>query len=201
MLIEKISPEVSITPSEVMEYLYCPRFIYFMNCLAIPQHEEQRFKVMQGRNVHELKMRINRDYLRKKIGCVDKMIDVYMGSSVLHIRGVVDEVLLFEDGTAAPLDYKFAEYRGDIFEPYRYQSVYYGLLIRENLKREVKKGYICYIRSNNLLKEIEFHDEDFTRCREMIYEILNIAQFGYFPKRTRERGKCVDCCYRNLCVK
>lgn len=44
---------VYITPSEVIEYLYCPRFIYFMNCLGIAQHEDQRFMVLKGREVHE----------------------------------------------------------------------------------------------------------------------------------------------------
>lgn len=44
---------VMITPSEVIEYLFCPRFLYFMNCLKIPQHEELRYKVMKGRALHE----------------------------------------------------------------------------------------------------------------------------------------------------
>lgn len=201
MLIAKISPEVSITPSEIIEYLYCPRFIYFMNCLAISQHEELRYKVMEGRNIHDIKTRINKDYLRKKIGCIDKKIDVYMGSQSLHIRGVVDEILFFEDGSASPLDYKFAEFKGDVFEPYKFQSLYYGLLIKESFGVDVKRGFICYTRSNNLLKDIDFSDQDFEKCREIIVEILNIAQFGYFPKGAREKGKCIDCCYRNICVK
>lgn len=201
VLIGKIADDVSLTPSEVMEYLYCPRFIYFINCLAIPQHEELRYKVMEGRNIHEIKTRINKDYLRKKVGCIDKQMSVYFGSQRLHIRGVVDEVLLFEDGTAAPLDYKFAEFKGEVFEPYKYQSVYYGLLIKENLQKDVKKGYICYTRSNNLLKEIVFNDEDFEECHNVIIDILNIVQFGKFPGGAREKAKCNDCCYRNICLK
>ncbi len=201
MLIAEVAPEVSITPSEIIEYLYCPRFIYFMNCLAIDQHEELRYKVMEGRNIHEIKTRLNKDYLRKKINCVDKKIEVYMGSQSLHIRGIVDEILFFEDGSAAPLDYKFAEFKGDVFEPYKYQSIYYGLLIKENLGVKVNRGFICYTRSNNLLKEIIFSEGDFARCREIIIEILNIAQFGYFPAGAKEKGKCIDCCYRNICVK
>ena len=61
---------ISVTPSLVMEYLFCPRFIYFMECLNIPQHEERRLKVQLGRKVHETKQQINKDYLRKKIGCI-----------------------------------------------------------------------------------------------------------------------------------
>ena len=201
MFIANVSAEVSVTPSEIVEYLYCPRFIYFMNCLAIDQHEELRYKVLEGRNVHEIKTRLNTDYLRKKLDCVDKKIEVYMGSAELHIRGIVDEVIFFQDGSAAPLDYKFAEFKGQVFEPYKFQSIYYGLLIKENFNVDVCRGFICYTRSNNLLKEIQFEEKDYIYCREIIIDILNITQFGYFPKRTNEKGKCIDCCYRNICVK
>jgi len=34
----------SITASDILEFLYCPRFTYFENYLDIPQHEEKRFK-------------------------------------------------------------------------------------------------------------------------------------------------------------
>ena len=57
---EIVKDGVYITPSEVIEYLYCPRFIYFMNCLSIPQHEEQRYKVLMGREIHEKKSKINK---------------------------------------------------------------------------------------------------------------------------------------------
>ena len=53
------SVEISITISEVMEYLFCPRFIYFMNCLNIPQYEEKRYKVIMGREIHHEKKFIN----------------------------------------------------------------------------------------------------------------------------------------------
>ena len=53
---------ISITPSEVMEYLYCPRFIYFMLVLQIPQKEEQRYKVQRGRKAHDRKTKINKKY-------------------------------------------------------------------------------------------------------------------------------------------
>ena len=53
-------PMITITPSELIEYTYCPRFIYFMVTLDIPQREEKRFKVMKGRDVHKQKAAENR---------------------------------------------------------------------------------------------------------------------------------------------
>ena len=95
--------ETIITISDVLEYLFCPRFIYYMHCLDIPQHEESRFKVMKGREVHEKKLITNPDYLRKKLGVVKKEMNVFVASKQHHIKGIIDEVLILDDGTAAPL--------------------------------------------------------------------------------------------------
>jgi CRISPR-associated exonuclease Cas4 len=192
--------DVYITASVLLEYLFCPRFIYFMNCLCIDQNEDKRFKVLKGREIHEGKERINIDYLRRRIGCVGKEIGVYMTSAEFHIKGEVDEVLTLSDGTMAPLDYKYAEYKETVFRTQRYQSVFYGLLIKENYGREVKKGFICYTRSKNYLKEIQINDRDFIELQSMITNIIDITQNCYFPKGTKFKTQCIDCCYRNICL-
>ena len=192
--------EIYVTASVLLEYLFCPRFIFFMNCLDIEQNEDKRWKVLKGREIHEGKERANIDYLRKRIGCVEKEIDVYMASGKHHIHGIIDEVLTLDDGTMAPLDYKYAEYRETVFRTQRYQSVFYGLLIKENYGKEVKKGFLCYTRSKNLLKEIRMSDRDFDELQAMISEIIDITQKGYYPKGTRFAAACIDCCYRNICV-
>lgn len=198
---EAITKEgVYITPSEIIEYLYCPRFIYFMNCLSIPQHEEQRYKVLAGREIHEKKAKINKDYLRKKLNCNKREISVYLASDKYHLKGVIDEVLFLEDGTAAPLDYKFAEYKERLFRTHKVQSTLYAILIKENYQIEVNRGYICYTRSKNLIKIIDFKERSFRRAIEIIDEVLKIIQTGYYPKGIKYPSKCIDCCYKNICV-
>lgn len=192
---------IFVTPSEVIEYIFCPRFIYFMNCLDIPQHEENRYKVIKGREVHEEKSQINKEYLRKKIGCVDKEIDVYLASPHLHLRGIIDEVLFLSDDTLAPLDYKFAEFNDHVFQTHFVQSALYALLIRENYQKEVNRGYICYVRSNNFLKELKFSEDDFRKAMEIVENIFEIIQKGFFPARTKSSNRCIDCCYKNICIK
>lgn len=189
-----------VTASVLLEYLFCPRFIYFINCLCIKQNEDKRYKVLKGREVHEGKQGVNIDYLRKRIGCVSKEMGVYMISEKYHIRGEVDEVLALSDGTMAPLDYKYAEYRETIFRTQRYQSVFYGLLIKENYGKEVNRGFICYVRSKNLLKEIQIAERDFIDLQAMIAEIIDITQKCYYPKGTKFKAQCIDCCYRNICI-
>ncbi|MGC8928869.1 MAG: CRISPR-associated protein Cas4 [Myxococcota bacterium] len=189
-----------ITASVLLEYLYCKRFIYFMNCLCIDQNEDTRYKVIQGRLLHEEKKNINTEYLRRRIGAVEKQISVFMSSDRFRIKGEVDEVLTLSDGTMAPLDYKFAEYKDTIFKTHKYQIIFYGLLIRETFNKEVNRGYIIYTRSKNLLKEISIGDEDFNTILEFIEEIFEISERCYFPRVSKNQMKCIDCCYKNICI-
>jgi len=191
---------VSITPTEVVEYLFCPRFIYFEQVLMIPEHQELRYKVLMGREVHKRKIKINREYLRKKIGCVDKEISVYLSSPKYKIRGIVDEVLSLADGTMAPLEYKFAEYSPYVFKTHRTQLALEALLIQENYGKSVEKGFLVYVRSKNFLREVGFKPSDFDNALKVVEEILKIVQDGYYPKKARSRAKCADCCYKNICV-
>lgn len=198
---EEISFEFYVSPSLLMEYLFCPKFIYFMHSLCIPQREEKRKKVLIGRELHKERSKTNIDYLRKRIGCIKKEINVYLSFQRLKIHGEVDEVLTLNDGTMAPLDYKFSEYKDFLFKTHRFQSIFYGLLIKENYNSPVKRGFICYTRSKNLLKEITFKENEFEELLKIIDEIIKIRLFSYFPKGTKNKNKCIDCTYRNICLK
>ncbi|MFH0702387.1 MAG: CRISPR-associated protein Cas4 [bacterium] len=191
----------NITTSDVIEYLYCPRFIYFIYCLGIKQNEDKRYKVIKGREVHKNKASSNKSYLRKRLNVVKKEIEVPLNSEKYHIHGIIDEVLFLNDGTASPFDYKFAEYKEKLFSTYKYQSYIYALLITENYNIPVNTGYICYTRSNNLIKEIEYNEKGLTETIEIINNVIKIIEKGLFPKKTNYSNKCIDCCYKNICVK
>ena len=196
----ELEPEVFITVSDVIEYLFCPRFIYFMYCLGIPQHEEKRYKVLKGRALHEAREKVNRSYIRKKLQCTRKDIAVYLVSSKYHLKGEVDEVLFLDDGTAAPLDYKFAVFKDRVYRTHRYQSALYGLMIADNYGVVANCGFVCYTRSNHLVKKLKLSDKDFERAIALVNEVLEVIQKGFYPAATKYKARCVDCTYRNICV-
>ena len=187
-----------ITATHLLEYLYCPRFIYFENVLDIPENQEKRFKVQKGRKVHEIVRKTNPAYFRKKLGVKDKKSDVYLASS-LGIRGIVDEVLFLNDDTAAPLDYKFAEYKQKLFKTYRFQLIFYARLIKDNFQVPVKKGFIIYTRSKNKLVEIPIKDKDFIELEKIVDDMISIINNCRYPKPTSVKRRCPDCCYKNIC--
>ena len=190
---------MTITPSHVIQYLYCPRFTYFEYVLGIPQYEEKYFKVQKGREVHEQKAKQNTEYLRRKLGVEEKYINQYLTNK--YLRGEIDEVLLLEDGTMAPLDFKFAEYKDKVYETYKTQMYCYALLIEGNYSKKVNKGYIVYTRSKNKLIEMPITEGDKIGIRESIKNILSVIQENRYPKATKYKKRCLSCTYQNICTK
>jgi CRISPR-associated exonuclease Cas4 len=188
-----------VTPSHIIEYLFCPRFTWFEYVLAIPQYEGRHFKVEKGRNVHDLKLEQNKEYLRKRIGVKQKWTDQYLTNELM--RGKVDEVLLLADGSMAPLDYKFAQYKEKIYSTYKTQLFCYAWLIEENFRKPVKKGFLVYTRSRNKLIEVEISENDKQEVKKCVNEINTIVDGNVYPKATKYKKRCLTCTYRNICTK
>lgn len=190
---------MELTPSHIIEYLYCPRFTYFEYVLGIPQYEERHYKVAKGREVHLLKQEQNKEYLRRTIGVKKKLLNQYLTNDFL--RGEVDEVLFLEDGLAAPLDYKYAKYKDKIYETYRTQLHCYAVLIEDNFEVSVNSGYLVYTRSKNKLIKISISEIDKEQVRFVAKAIFDIIGNNHFPKATKSKKRCVGCTYRNICLK
>jgi CRISPR-associated exonuclease Cas4 len=190
---------ISLTPSHIIQYLYCPRFTYFEYVLGIPQFEEKSYKVLKGRDIHDEKLEQNKSYLRKRIGVVEKYEDQYITNN--YLRGRVDEVLLLNDGSYAPLDYKFAVYDEKIYNTYRTQLQCYALLIEHNFRGKVKRGFLVYVRSKNKLIEVEITDKEKDDVEKCAGEIERIIGLNFFPRSTSSKKRCLTCTYQNICVK
>ena len=112
----------------------------------------------------------------------------------------MDEVLVLEDGTMAPLDYKFAEYDDIVYSTYLTQVVMYGLMIEEIYGKVVNKGFIVYCRNGYMVKEIEITEKLKDEVKTILKEFITVTE-GHFPKATRYKVRCIDCCYKNICIK
>lgn len=190
---------LSITPSHIIQYLYCPRFTFFEYVLGIPQYEEKNYKVMRGREVHNQKLEQNKEYLRRRIGAVGKFLDQYLTNQL--IRGVIDEALVLNDGTMAPLDYKFARYEDKVYETYRTQLYCYAWLIEDTFGKKVEKGFLVYTRSQHKLVEVPINESDKDAVKNAAMEIQQIIEKNYYPKPTKYKSRCLSCTYKNVCTK
>ncbi len=190
---------LSYYPSQIIEYLYCPRYTYFEYVLRIPQQEDKFYKVQRGREIHDKKLEHNKSYLRKKIGVKQKYLDQYLG--IEGLRGKVDEVLELNDGSFAPLDYKFAQWKDKVYETYKQQLFCYAVLIEKNFSAQVNKGFLVYTRSKHKLIEVEITAKDKNKIQDSIKAMTDIISKNKFPKATLYKKRCLNCTYRNICIK
>jgi CRISPR-associated exonuclease Cas4 len=191
--------DLLLTPSDVLEHLFCGRFTYFERHLLLPEFQERREKVVRGRALHAVREATNRAYLRKRLGVADKRIDVTLVSPRHHLRGRLDEALFFEDGTVGPLDYKFAKDPGRVYTTLRIQSASDALLLRENYGLPARRGSIVYTRSRNRVVELTYEHDDFLRIGQIVREIMEVLGRGKLPRRA-PASRCADCCFRPICV-
>ncbi len=190
---------ISLTPSLLIEHLYCPRYTFYEQVLKVPQYEDKYYKVQRGRELHDRKLEENKPYLRRKIGVLEKWLDTYMTNE--FIRGRLDEVLLLQDGTMAPLDYKFSEYEDKVHRTYEIQLYCYAWLIEENFHKPVHKGFLVYTRSKNKLVEVGIPPDAKELVKQAAVEITAIIENNTFPKGTKQKKKCETCTFRNFCPK
>ncbi|WP_372365244.1 CRISPR-associated protein Cas4 [Candidatus Uabimicrobium sp. HlEnr_7] len=188
-----------VTPSEVIEYLYCPRFTFFMNVLKIKQHEEKRTLVNKGRDIHLHKLATNKEYLRKKIGCISKETDVYLSSVKLRLVGKVDEILFFHE-QAAPLDYKYTFWENKVYLTLKMQQTLYAMLIEEHYGISAPNAYLVYIRSKSHIEKIAITSQIKKEARNIVEKLFEIIDKNYYPKRTKVKSRCFDCTYKNICT-
>lgn len=188
-----------ITPSELIELAYCPRFIYFMNSLSIPQKEENRWLVQSGINVHKNRASRNKGYLRTKLGVTGKLSDIDLCSEKYKIKGRVDELLFLNNGKACILDYKNSFFDNNIYDTVKIQMIAYCVMASETYNIVADKAYVIYLKSRNSI-ELTIGSQDIKILEEYINKYNKISS-GYFPLATKTKSRCDDCCYKNICPK
>lgn len=191
-----------LTPTDVLEHIWCPRFTWFMHVQNIPQHEDTRFKVLKGRQIHAQRERENAGYLPKKLGAVQRQSSVYLASTKLRLRGIVDELLWLKDGSIAPLDYKFSKIndKETVYRPHQVQILIYAMLAQEIYQLPVKQGFVAYIRGGSKVLAVPFSVKEADKIQGYVDNIFDIIHNVTLPKCKFSKNRCGDCCYKNICV-
>jgi CRISPR-associated exonuclease Cas4 len=189
-----------ITPSEISDFIYCKRYIYYERFLGIQQFAQNRYKVKKGKEIHDKMESDNKSFTRKQIDSVKKLINVNLISKKYNLKGKIDEIHVTNDGYYIPLDYKYSKYDDFIYKTNKLQIVMYSLMIEETYNCKVKKGFLVFLRSNNKLVEVDINDKDKNETLGYLKEFGDIS-YGFYPEKSESDKKCSDCCYKNICVK
>ncbi|MFB3766367.1 MAG: CRISPR-associated protein Cas4 [Methanotrichaceae archaeon] len=137
-----------ITVSDVKQYLYCPKIVYFDHVLHVPKPPDQKLET--GKEKHDditAKERRRKGatfYILNSIK--QKLFHVALESSTLCLKGVLD-YLIKTEREYIPVDYKFGiSNAGNVHLNHKYQLVAYALLVEDCSKTIVRRGYVYYSR-------------------------------------------------------
>jgi CRISPR-associated exonuclease Cas4 len=221
-----------ITATDIRQYIFCPRTVYLNHVLHIPSRSSQKMK--KGRAIHDKIEKIEKigeielgSGLQKGPGtrgsvifrneeldgnAAERRFSLPLESRSLGLRGVLDLLVVTGSGRETktemiPVDFKFGRsYSGSVHKSHKFQLAAYALLVEENFRTVVRRGYVFYIPENASVR-VDFKDDlknnpknDLkSSALQMIREITEMIRKETEPERAENPAKCGDCSYRRFC--
>ncbi|MGL5983216.1 MAG: CRISPR-associated protein Cas4 [Cetobacterium sp.] len=187
------------TVTDLKNYIYCPRIIFFKNLHQFSEPLENNSLVKEGSDFHKKRSKY-KNYIKKifkEYESNKKEVKIY--DENIDICGIVDEIF-FSTKEAIPVEYKFSNYTGELHETHLVQLTLYALLIKRNYNIAVLKGYIIYTRESIKCIEVVFEKEDFINCLKNINKMTEILLEQYIPKLNTNIEKCNSCHFKKICI-
>ena len=189
--------------TDLKQYAYCPRIIYYTYCL--PHIRPETFLMEEGREasyteeVRQLRRSLHPYGLRSGI-C---HLDVSLISQHLRLSGRVDLVIETCDNAQGmreliPVEFKLSP--GRMGDHLRLQLAGYALLLEELWDVPVRRGYVYFIplRRATLVSIDSLLQEEVQIALHRMQDIVDHERMPP-PLPTRQRARCEICEFRLFC--
>jgi len=190
-------PEL-ITATDVKQYHFCPRIIYFTKVLGVEERTTESEK--EGKNAH---IEFHRKEKRrttllggKTLKVEQKWTALRLKSEKLGVEGMVDMVVKTPEGYAV-IEYKMTSMPKRIMPGHLYQAATYAMLVEEAFRTIVRKIYVYYEKSRRFI-EIPRTESIRRHVVWTIGRIRDIIEKEKLPPAKTSR-KCKSCGYRWIC--
>lgn len=187
--------------SDLKQFAYCPRIIYYHYCL--PAVRPTTFKMKAGVEAGEAERRREerRSLRRYGLSRGEIAFDINLTSERLGLRGRLDMAIRTDDNAAGaleviPVDYKMTP--GRVGPNLLLQLTAYGVMIEEAWGLPVRRGFL-YLIPLRQAREIEVTAKLRAGVGHAVQEIDRIVLREAIPSPPRDRGKCRNCEFRRFC--
>lgn len=188
--------EEFVTVSEVKQYAYCPRIVYYSSVLkADVKLSSQQW---EGRVTHDEihkkdKRRVSSILNVKEFLGARKLFGVSLESKPLMLKGTLD-CLIIKDNEYVPIDYKaMRSDKKKVWFDHKIQLAAYSLLVEEEFSTIVKRGFVYY-EPEDLALKVTITPSLRRLTRMVIEEVIKIKEEEYMPKKTSNLRKCKGGC-------
>jgi CRISPR-associated exonuclease Cas4 len=195
--------ETYLSATDIKHYVYCPRIIYFEKILHVkPVLGSQQEESWEEHMEYVKKELRRRDalYYSPEFADAEKLLFVQLSSDSLGLRGSIDCIIKTAKKEYIPVDYKNMESnKGRIWMDHKYQLTAYALLIEENHKTVVKRGFINYMPEERILG-LEITSTVKSHVKRILGHIRRMETGEELPPRRVSGRKCAGGCgYAWIC--
>lgn len=185
-----------LTVSDVKQYPYCPRIVYYTYLLPL-RARPTTYKMAEGKLEHDRTTELEERRSLRAYGLTEgvRHFDVALASERLGLRGRLDMVIE-TSSEVIPVDFKNSE--GKVGLNHKYQLTAYALLVEEAWGRPVRRGFI-YLVPQKRAQEVRITSNMRGWVHKALREIRETLAREATPAPTRVCSRCTDCEFRNLC--
>ncbi|OPX90691.1 MAG: PD-(D/E)XK nuclease superfamily protein [Pelotomaculum sp. PtaB.Bin104] len=180
--------------TDIKQYLYCPRIIYFT--YVCPVQKKVTRKMQYGQEAHlELdRLEKRRTFKRYNFKDGERKFHAGLYSQRLGLEGKLD-MHIVAGGEIFPVEFKHSSQGPSL--NHKYQLIAYAMLLEDEYNKPVRYGFIYVDQGKAIPVEITPNARVFVK--ETLGKIRLLVSKELMPNKTREKGKCIDCEYRNFC--
>ncbi|MCL4387456.1 CRISPR-associated protein Cas4 [Patescibacteria group bacterium] len=186
-----------LNATDLMNYLYDPRILYFVHVLKIPQATTT--KELEGRQKYEeFEKKSKRNKIIKELPYLPKIYNVYLASKENGFATKIDCVAIDKERKEAyPIQIKYSFKPQALYRTQKFQLVMEAMLIKERLGYKVPYGFIKFLKSSDFVK-VWITDEFCLHFLQIFSEIKSIIKEEKLPRPTPYKKKMIDSCYKNI---
>lgn len=191
--LEPLGAPAMVTVTDLRQYTYCPRVVYYMGMLPRPLTGKMR----EGHKAHEDEVdREQRRSLRPyRLKEGERRYGVRLEDRDLGLRAMLDMLVITSD-EVIPIEHKLSN--GPLVATHRTQLMAYALLASAAYDLPARRGFVYWIPLRRA-SEVTFTSDLAERTHALIRAVRDVRGSEALPLPTPVLGRCTDCEYRRFC--
>ena len=187
-----------VTISDMRQYEYCPRILYFTHVVGRLRQRPTTFKMQEGLRAHEHVAELEERRSLRSYGLTqgERFFDVVVSSPTLGLTGRLDMAILTDD-EAIPVEFKQMT-TTKVGDNHIIQLAAYSILLEEKWARPVRRAFVHCIPVKASL-EVPITDALREKVLVRLEEVQQMITREMLPGPNRVPGRCRDCEFRPLC--
>ena len=184
-----------VTPTELRQFHYCPRVLFFERCTPVQRRETRRMGY--GRENHDCENRLERERSLGRYGLLEgeRRFSVRLHAPRLGLTGEADLIVLSGE-EVYPIEFKDSTRAPDL--GHKMQLCAYGLMLEAVLALSSPRGFWHSTRTGETIS-IEFDKRLRNQTLKAVQEIQNFVALEHCPEPTAQIAKCMECELKNFC--